>query len=540
MTTKTKILLVDDKPENLVALESLIANPDVETLSALSANDALALLIDNEFALALVDVQMPVMSGFELARVMRSAERSKAIPIIFVTASRGEEHEIFEGYDKGAVDFLLKPLNTHVVRSKVRVFVELDQKNRLLREKSEALAEKLREVEALHQAAEAANHAKSRFLANISHEIRTPLGAVLGYAELLKIEDQSEVERRSNIDAITRNGKLLLALIDDVLDLAKIEAERVEVERTAVALEEVLSDLQSVHGHKAADKGIALTITANGSLPRTIFTDPLRLKQILNNLVGNALKFTDRGKVEVGVAYDSSSASSLLRFTVRDTGRGLTPKEAGRLFQPFMQADASTTRKYGGTGLGLVIAKQLARLLGGDVILTASTTGAGSTFTLTIDAGPDAANSLVDGHELFKSTRTPALRSVVGALPRIDGTRVLLADDARDNRHLISRILKVAGAIVETAEDGNEAIERALQGDFDIVLMDIQMPGTDGYAATTALRAQGYKVPIIALTAHAMRDELDRCIAAGCDEYLSKPVDYQQLLETILRHIKRP
>ncbi len=534
--TKTKILLVDDRPENLVALESLLAGADVETLSAQSGNDALALLIGNEFALALVDVQMPTMSGFELARIMRSAERSKAIPIIFVTASRGEEHEIFEGYEKGAVDFLLKPLNAHVVRSKVRVFVELDQKNRQLRENTKVLAAKLREVEGLHQAAEAANHAKTRFLANISHEIRTPLGAVLGYAELLMIEDQADGERRTNVDAIKRNGRQLLALIDDVLDLAKIEAGRVEVERTNVALSDVLADLHSVHAHKAAEKGIALTVTASGPLPRTVATDPLRFKQILNNLVGNALKFTERGQVSLAVTCEGLPAAPRVCIAVRDTGRGLAPSESGRLFQPFMQADASTTRIYGGTGLGLVISKQLARLLGGDVILSESTPGAGSTFTLTVDAGPEAAGNLVDGAELLRSARFPPA-GADAAMPRIDGTRVLLVDDALDNRHLISRILKVAGATVETASDGVEAVELALQGRFDIVLMDIQMPRKDGYSATMDLRASGFRTPIIALTAHALRDELERCLAAGCNEYLSKPVDYRQLLTTIARHV---
>ncbi len=468
----TKILLVDDKPENILALESLIASPDVTVLSATSANDALALLIDNEFALALLDVQMPGMDGFELAAVMRSAERSKSVPIIFVTASQGEETHIFAGYDHGAVDYLLKPLNAHVVRSKVRVFVDLDQKNRLLKEKSAALEEKLCEVKALHDAAEAANHAKSRFLANMSHEIRTPLGAVLGFAELLKIEDQSASERQHCITAITRNGQLLLQLIDDVLDLAKIEAERVEIDIVPTALAELINDLKSVHGHRAAEKGIALSFLTKGQLPKQIQTDPLRLKQILNNLLSNAVKFTDRGRVIVTVQCDGPAERPRLSFSVRDTGRGLASGEAGRLFQPFMQADASTTRKYGGTGLGLVIAKQLARLLGGDVILTDSAPGVGSTFTASVSPGALVRAHMMDGQALLDGHARSATRQVI-ALPRVDGTKVLLVDDAHDNRALISRILKFAGAAVETAEDGNQAVEKALAGSYDIVLCAI-------------------------------------------------------------------
>lgn len=532
---KPKILIVDDRRENIAALESLVGSDDTEILSATSGVDALALLIDNEFALALVDVQMPGMDGFELARLMRSAARSKTVPIIFVTASQGDQRQVFAGYEQGAVDYLLKPIDPHIVRSKVQIFVELARKNQLLKEQSKALQEKLTEVDALRESAEAANKAKSRFLANMSHEIRTPLGAVLGYAELMR-HDQSETERRSCVEAITRNGQLLLQLLDDILDLAKIEAAKLQVELTNLKLRELLLDLRSIHEHRAAEKGLALAFIPIGNLPETIHSDPLRLKQALSNLIGNAIKFTDKGKVEVRIRCDGPLDHARLKFEISDTGRGLSAAEAGRLFRPFVQADSSTSRQFGGTGLGLAIARELARILGGDVILIDSARGLGSTFGLSISPGLVSSSSLVDGRMLLGEIGLGKGGGKVVEFPRLDGLRILVVDDAHDNRELITRILKLAGATTEMASDGREAVTKAMDNGFNVILMDIQMPGTNGYEATRELRDRGYSKPIIALTAHAMREELERCVAAGCNKTISKPVSRLELLQSILEY----
>jgi signal transduction histidine kinase len=523
---RTKILLVDDKPENLLALASLIDAPDVQLLQALSGDEALGLLLAHDFALAILDVQMPAMNGFELARLMRTAERSRGIPIIFVTASERDQRSIFEGYDSGAVDYLLKPLDPHIVRTKVRVFVELDQKTR-------TLAAKLAEVETLRDAAEAANRAKSRFLANMSHEIRTPLGAVLGFADLLRSQVDSPADRESCITAIERNGRHLLKLIDDILDLSKIEAERVEAERVAFSTAELLDDIRAVHSPAAREKSLELEIAATGVLPARIVSDPVRLKQILNNLVGNALKFTARGRISVTVSLEERTGEPpLLKFEIADTGRGLSELEIMRLFQPFMQADSSTTRKYGGTGLGLVISKQLAGILGGDLILQESQPGAGTVFVVTIDPGPIEPRDLVAAGELVVR-RAGARVAATDDARALGGLSILIADDAPDKRRLIGRILTNAGAAVEAVEDGVQAIERASAKSFDVVLMDIQMPNKDGYEATKALRCLGYTKPIVALTAHAMKEELERCLRAGCDRHLSKPVSKQDLISTV-------
>lgn len=535
----TKILIVDDKPENNLALSNLIAEDGVEIISANSANEALEMLLKHEIALALLDVQMPIINGFSLARLMRSAERSKTIPIIFITASERTGADIFEGYERGAVDYLLKPLDPHIVRNKVRVFVELDRKSKALKAKTADLAQKLREVEILKAEAEAANQAKTRFLANMSHEIRTPLGAVLGFSELLKLEDQPINERQSYVVAIERNGKLLLKLIDDILDLSKIEADKIEAERNTISMTELVTDLRAVHELKANERGIAFEVESYGHLPKQIVSDPLRIKQILNNIVGNAIKFTQKGKVAITISYDSESTSGprLLRFNVADTGCGLTSVEAARLFQPFMQADSSTKRKFGGTGLGLTIAKRLAQLLGGDVVLMQSEKNLGSSFEVSIDPGRVDNGILANGVDILKPV---ASNSTSVALDQqiLKGTRVLVVDDAFDNRTLLSRILHHAGAEVEVAENGEEAVTKALTGNFDVIFMDIQMPVMDGYEAIHSLRMQGYSRAIIALTAHAMKSDLDKCLAAGSDRSLSKPIGRAGLIDNVVKFRK--
>ncbi|MDQ3235732.1 MAG: response regulator, partial [Pseudobdellovibrionaceae bacterium] len=282
-----------------------------------------------------------------------------------------------------------------------------------------------------------------------------------------------------------------------------------------------------------------LNIEAEGRLPREISTDILRLKQILYNIVGNSLKFTERGEIRVRVAYDPQRHGGNLLFQVTDTGCGLSDAEAARIFQPFMQADGSTTRRFGGTGLGLIISKRLAELLGGDVVLLESRSGVGSTFQISCDAGLVSESDLVEGCLLLKNERSTTSAPADPTL-RLDDVRVLVVDDSPDNRNLMSRIITRFGASVDTASDGSEAVVKALGGNFDVVLMDIQMPGTDGYEATAQLRKQGYSKPILALTAHAMKEEQGRCLNAGCDAHLSKPVNFRNLVQSIAEYSGRP
>ena len=544
---KTKILIVDDLRENILALSELIATGEVEVFTADSPDRALDLILDHEFALALLDVMMPTMSGFDLARLIRGVERGRHLPIVFVTAHQMEQSVIFEGYESGAVDVMFKPLNPHIVRSKVAVFVRLDQQNRLLQNQVQVMAR-------LKEEAELANIAKSRFLANMSHEIRTPLTAVLGFADVLSQGEVSTEERHEFISSISRNGQLLLRIIDDILDLSRIEAERMELEKIPFGLDELLHDLDQTLSNRAATKGITLTVERDTAMKHTNFiADPLRLKQILLNVIGNAIKFTEKGGVSVQVdspsvttgtatfaasSLSASSAAALIRFVVCDSGIGMSREETVRVFEPFAQADGSTRRKFGGTGLGLAISKQLAKAMGGDVKITASSAESGSTFEITISATIDRDRSHHgDIKSTIRGTNKVILNSAVPDSAKsgtLSGKKILVVDDVLDNRVLIERFLRPSGAHIELAVSGAEAIAYVAAGSWDVVLMDIQMPNMDGYETTSHLRQAGFQQPIIALTAHAMREELDRCLHAGCDTTLTKPVTRKDLIAKLL------
>ena len=384
------------------------------------------------------------------------------------------------------------------------------------------------ELKKAKEAAEVANATKSSFLANMSHEIRTPLGAVLGFSELLVNQNITDAEKANCVGIIKRNGLLLSNIINDILDLSKVEAGKMDIEKVSVSFNEVLKELDSILSLEAAEKGIELQVKCDDNVPANIKTDPLRLRQVLLNIVGNAIKFTLRGSVEVNVKLISTeNARSLLAFTVKDTGEGIKPEQVERLFTPFMQADVSTTRKFGGTGLGLVLSKKLANALGGDVILTETTPGKGSIFTITIDPG---------GNENVQQSPVrlpPWTVSKKDLHARLEKLKVLIVDDSLDNQALIKKILELAGATVESANNGREAVNKASHGNYNVVLMDLQMPEMDGYEATRILRNQGYQKPIIALTAHAMKEERQRALQNGFDDHVTKPIDHQALVRTL-------
>ncbi len=388
-------------------------------------------------------------------------------------------------------------------------------------------------------AAEKANLAKSQFLANMSHEIRTPMTAILGFADLLH-ENTVKPENVAAVDTIRRNGDYLLELINNILDLSKIEAGKLEIQRVRCSPLEILSEVASLMKVRADAKGLSLALQCQGSIPRTIETDPVRLRQILINLVGNAVKFTEVGGVLVVVRLtDDSIGKANLRIEVSDTGIGMNGEQTEKLFQPFVQADTSATRRFGGTGLGLTISRRLAHILGGD-IRAQSEPGMGSTFTVDVSPGPLVGVAMTDRFPKAESTRTPAETFDLTA-DVVLNCRILLAEDGPDNQRLISFLLRKAGADVVMAENGRVAVEcvgRA-QADgrpFDLVLMDMQMPAVDGYQATERLRADGCTVPIIALTAHAMAGDRQKCLQAGCNDYLTKPIDRSEFLLMIARY----
>jgi len=386
--------------------------------------------------------------------------------------------------------------------------------------------------------AEQASRAKSSFLANMSHEIRTPMTAILGYADTMLEPDQTLSDRVECLQIIRRNSNHLLELINGILDISKIEADKMTVERVATDLPAILSDVVSLMRPRASEKGLTFSLEMVGPLPRQILTDRLRLRQVLLNLIGNAIKFTERGGVKLSVACARQDDRLVVQLDVVDSGIGIAPEQLAGLFQPFSQADDSMTRRFGGTGLGLAISKRLVALLGGDVTVK-SQGGQGSTFTVRIDAGPAQGAEMLEGLTeamLPRSTSTPLPENWM--LP----ARILLVEDGPDNQRLIAMYLRKAGAHVTIAENGRVGVEKVMEAGeadtpFDLLLMDMQMPELDGYGATSELRRRGQSLPIIALTAHAMSGDRDKCLAAGCTEYLTKPVDRALLLRTIAHYL---
>jgi len=385
--------------------------------------------------------------------------------------------------------------------------------------------------------AEAASTAKSEFLANVSHEIRTPLTAILGYADLLGDPQLSAPQQQAHLDTIRRNGRHLLALINDILDLSKIEAGKMLIERQPCRVAAMVDDVAGSVRPAAERRGLRVDVEFATPIPEAILTDGARLRQALLNLVDNAVKFTRRGGVRIVVGHvpEWRPGRPGLAIEVIDTGVGIGPEAMGKLFQPFVQADTSTSRQYGGTGLGLAITRRIAELLGGDVTVQ-SVPGQGTTFTLTVPAEAQrGARTLTPPGPPSPPRPAPANGTPAEAAP-LKGMRILLAEDGRDNQLLIGALLRKAGAQVDIAENGRSAVQKVMDvgAGYQVILMDMQMPEMDGYEAAGMLRRGGYAGAILALTAHAMAGDSEKSVAAGCNEHLTKPVDRALLIERIL------
>lgn len=390
------------------------------------------------------------------------------------------------------------------------------------------------------QIAELENQAKSLFLANMSHEIRTPLTAILGFLELIIAEnDQSQTSNSSTrrsaemSERVKANGSHLLKLIDQILDLSKIESGKIEIFNESVNLNELLKDVYETLGHQAKRRKNNLEFQLDSSIPAWIHTDPTRLKQILINIVGNALKFTENGEVSVQISFDDKK--SQLSFIVKDNGIGLTKEQILKIFNPFSQGDLSHTKQYGGTGLGLSLSRRFAQHMKGDIVLLSSELSFGTIFQITIQAEDVSSQKLVP--TLWQQSGKTRLEKNEPTSFTLSGVKILLAEDSPDNQMIINMILEKVGAEVHIASDGGEAFEMANKNKYDIILMDIELPIMNGHQVCKKLRAKGYTSPIIALTAHALKKERDQSLQYGCDAHLTKPIDRYHLISTIHSYV---
>lgn len=423
------------------------------------------------------------------------------------------------------------------------------------------LRRNLHQLRIAKEQADSANETKSSFLANMSHEIRTPLTAVLGFSE--ELEDAvTDADGREALGAIQRNGRHLLNLINELLDLSKIEAGMMTVERLSHDVSSAVHDVRELAAALANEHDVLFTIDFDGEIPERIETDPTRLRQILTNVLSNAIKFARGGTVKLIITFDDSGQHPRIRFDVIDDGIGMTPEQVDKLFRPFTQADVSTTRNFGGTGLGLTICKRFARLLGGDLVLVSTVDGGGSHFRASVGTGcidrvpfirPNL-NELAERERHLRDEPTglpdllggDLLASAAATPPQpLAGLRILLAEDSPDNQRLLMMILKKSGATVTLAENGKIAFDAATAAaaggePFDCILMDMQMPVWDGYQAASELRSAGSDAPIVALTANPMDEERQQCLSAGCCDFAAKPIDRTALIETIQRHASKP
>jgi len=455
----------------------------------------------------------------------------------------------FIGYLGSAIDIDVRKQIEDRLRESNNMLADTIEREKEAKTQLMAVLQQLRSAT---EAANAATQAKSQFLANMSHEIRTPMTAILGYTDSLLEESQSADESPERLKALTtiqRNGRHLLAIINDILDFSKIEAGKLAIEQIRYSPLQILAEIESLESVNAARKNLRFEVKALSPMPATITTDPTRLRQVLANLVNNAIKFTQQGSVKLQAQFLAAEPADYprIQFDVLDTGVGISPEQREQLFRPFTQADASTTRQFGGTGLGLVISRQITQLLSGSIEIVDSAPDRGTHIRVTIPTGSLEGVSTRDNCETFnmedfgQKNRAPA---TTGSLR----CRILLAEDSEDNSDFISAMLRRAGAEVVLVENGQLAVDQALGGilnrrasdppqPYDIILMDMQMPVMDGYEATRQLREKGYSGKIIALTAHALSSDRDKCLAAGCDDYAIKPINRHEFFQTIQRNL---
>jgi signal transduction histidine kinase len=539
MTTSSSvhILVVDDRDENLLALEAVLNDPSYRLVRARSGREALKLVLDQDFALILLDVIMPGVDGYETATLIRERPRSRQTPIIFLTANDFGVNYVFRGYTVGAVDYLVKPVPPDVLRSKVAVFVELFRRQEALRvaqeelelriaERTQELAAAMRGEQAARLEAENANRLKDEFLATLSHELRTPLNAIMGWAHVLSQsgQDRDTVQRAATV--IRQNAASQAQLIDDILDVSRIMGGRLVIEPAIVTIKAVIEDAVNSLMPAAAAKTITVTCDLEDNL--TVLGDRDRLQQVVWNLVSNALKFTPKGgSVTVRLA---SSEQDDIEVAVADTGVGIPEAFLPYVFDRFRQADSSMSRRHNGLGLGMAIVRHLVELHGGTVAAESEGEGKGAQFRIRLPRH-SAHRSPAQAAAPRRAFEEPPLEH----LEPVHGVHVLVVEDDEDSRNVLALLLQRLGARVEAVASAQAAYDRLSHRLPDVLISDIGMPDEDGFSLIRRIRnaGNGLRVPAIALTAYARPQDAEAALVAGYDQHLPKPVAPADLVRAI-------